>query len=81
MNSVTWAANPIKRYLTEMTQFFRSTQKSETKSFIRFNQSIIQHSGLRVILMCGRAVQELVLPTECKETRLKLESGEVPYVS
>ncbi|KAJ5208039.1 hypothetical protein N7449_002418 [Penicillium cf. viridicatum] len=77
-NSLTWAANPIQRDLTGMMQSFRSTQKSETESFIRFNQSIIQHSGLRVILMCGRAVQDLVLPTECKETRLKLESGEVP---
>lgn len=77
-NSLTWAANPIQRDLTEMMQPFRSTQKSETESFIRFNQSIIQHSGLRVILMCGRAVQDLVLPTECKETRLKLESGDVP---
>lgn len=77
-NSLTWAANPIQRDLTEMTQSFRSTQQSETESFIRFNQSIIQHSGLRLILMCGRAVQDLVLPTECKETRLKLESGEFP---
>lgn len=77
-NSLTWAANPIKRDLTEMTQSFRSTQESETESFIRFNQSIIQHSGLRVVLMCGRAVQDLVLPTEREETRLQLEAGDFP---
>jgi hypothetical protein len=28
--------------------------------------------------MCGRAVQDLVLPTKRKETRLKLEAGEFP---
>lgn len=77
-NSLTWAANPMQRDLTEMTQSFRSTQKIETEAFIRFNQSIIQHSGLRVIIMCKRAVQDLVLPTEREETRLKLEAGEFP---
>jgi hypothetical protein len=59
-----------------MTQSFLPTQKSETESFIRFNRSILRHSGLRVILMCGRAVPGLVLPKEREETRLKLEAGE-----
>ncbi|KAJ5860628.1 uncharacterized protein N7529_007938 [Penicillium soppii] len=57
-----------------MTQSFLPTQKSETESFIRFNRSILRHSGLRVILMCGRAVPGLVLPKEREETRLKLEA-------
>ncbi|KGO39200.1 hypothetical protein PEX1_063420 [Penicillium expansum] len=77
-NSLTWAANPIQRDLTKMMQSMRSSQERETESIIRFNQSIIQHSGLRVVLMCGRAVQDLVLPTEREETRLKLEAGEFP---
>ncbi|KAJ5424671.1 hypothetical protein N7445_010644 [Penicillium cf. griseofulvum] len=78
MNSLTWAANPTKRDLADMALSFRPTQESETESFIRFNQSIIQRSGLRVVLMCGRAVRVLVLPTEREETRLQLETGEFP---
>jgi hypothetical protein len=77
-NSLTWAANPVQKDLTEMTQSFRSTHQAEIESFVRFNRSIIQHSGLRLVLMCGRSVQDLVLPVEHKETRLKLESGEFP---
>lgn len=77
-NSLIWAANPIQRGLAEMTQSLRPAQKFETEAFVRFNQSIIQHSGLRVVLICSRAVQSLVLPTERKETRLKLEAGEFP---
>lgn len=69
-NSLTWAANPIQRGLAETTQCLRSTQKFETEAFVRFNQTIIQHSGLRVVLICSRAVQSLVLPMERKETRL-----------
>ncbi|KAK1139819.1 hypothetical protein N8T08_011144 [Aspergillus melleus] len=77
-NCLIWAANPLRRDLTEMTQFSRSTNNSETGPLIWFNQSILQHSGLRVVLMCGRAVQSLVLPIGCEETRLRLEAGELP---
>lgn len=77
-NSLTWAANPLLRDLAQMTQPFRSIQQPETISFIQINRTIIQHSGLRVILMCGRSVQHLVLPAGYKETRLKLEAGEFP---
>lgn len=77
-NSLTWAANPIQRGLAEMTQSLRSTHKFEAEAFARFNQSIIQHSGLRVVLICSHAVQSLVLPTERKEKTLKLEAGEFP---
>ncbi|KAJ5587269.1 uncharacterized protein N7459_003034 [Penicillium hispanicum] len=77
-NSLTWAANPLQRDLTRMTRCLQSTQQPEVTSFIRFNQTIIQHSGLRVVLMCGRSVQNLVLPTRCEETRLKLEAGDFP---
>ncbi|KAL3460047.1 hypothetical protein BJX64DRAFT_300957 [Aspergillus heterothallicus] len=60
------SANPMQRALIE------------TEAIVCFNQSIIRHSRLRVVLMCGRAVQDLVLPTNRRETRLKLESGEFP---
>ncbi|KAJ5164767.1 uncharacterized protein N7500_006597, partial [Penicillium coprophilum] len=78
MNSLTRAANPIQRDFTTVARCCRPTQESETESFIRFNQSIIQPSGLQVILMCGRTVKDLVLPTEREGARLKLRSGEFP---
>lgn len=77
-NSLIWAANPILRDLTKMSQSFRSVQESEKKTFIRFNQSILQHSGLRVVLMCGHAVQNFVVPMKRQETCLKLDAGEFP---
>jgi hypothetical protein len=61
-----------------MTQFLRSVQNIEKKSLIQLNQSIIEHSGLRVVLMCGRSVQDFVLPIESEETCIKLESGDLP---
>ncbi|GAB1208781.1 hypothetical protein APSETT445_007542 [Aspergillus pseudonomiae] len=77
-NSLTWAANPMQRDLTKLTQSFWPTQGNQTEFLTRFNQTIIQNSGLRVILMCGHASQDLVLPTGCEETCLKLESGNFP---
>ena len=76
-NSLTWAADPLKRDINGMIQHLKSG-KRDIELLTRFNQAIIQHSGTWIILMSGYSLQEIVLPTGCKETRLTLDAMEIP---
>ena len=80
-NSFTWAVKSSTEGFDQNDARFSVSSPVRdrlTTLLIRFNHLVIQQSGSRGSFLCGRSVQELVIPTGCEETRLNLDAKDFP---
>jgi hypothetical protein len=61
-NSMIWAADPIPIRMTEGQ--LRTSHHNQSKEVLRsHNWKLIQGSGMRIVLICGKSLKDILLPS------------------